>query len=224
VPVHPYFNSQKRKIRGWKRRIRQINQWGERIKTPHLSYFVKEEGSHTYDRCIIYPFYTLEKRHPPLWFYKLIISKFIEAYFEWEKVFSKINLPYNLQLWLYDPAYMWSLITCYKMNAEGEKKSFVWESTLEKAFPYDKLACPLYDLEQFEWILADDANIVFEDDLDIEETTVEELIADGFERKTQGENEIYYTQRVGDIWIGRLKGKLAEDPENIIQPYFAPPK
>ena len=222
--MRPYSNSQKKKIRGWKRRIRQIDQWGERIKIPYLKYFIKENGSHTYDRCIIYPFYTLDKRHPPLWFYKLIISKFITAYFEWEKAFSKLGLPYDLQLWLYDPAYIRSLITCYKMNEEGERKQFVWESTIEKPFPHHKLASPLYNLGQFEWILADDANVVFEDDLDIEETTVEELTADGFERKVQGENEVYYTQRVGDIWIGRLKDTMASNNKKVIQSYFAPPR
>ena len=219
-----YHNSNKKKIRGWKRRIRQIDRWGENIRTPYLKNYIENNGSDTYDGCYLYPFYTLDKRHPPLWFFKLIISKLITAYFEWEKVFEELGPPFDLQMWLYDPGYISSEIICYKMNEEGERKRFVWESDLQKPFPYEKFRHPSYDLKQFEWILADDANVIFEDDIDIEETTTEQLIADGFVRKVQGDNEVYYAQRAGDIWIGRRKDSLTNKDKNIIQSYFAPPK
>jgi hypothetical protein len=190
-----YYNSSKKKIRGWKRRIRQITEWGEDIKTPYLNYFISDSDSHTYNRCYLYPFYTLDKRHPPIWFYKLIISKFIAAYFEWERVFDELGLSYDLQLWLYDPAYIRSEITCYRMNEEGQQKSFVWESEEIKSFPHNRFAHPLYDLEQFDWVYADDQDIIFEDDFDFQETTAEKLLADGFERRVQNNNEVYYAKK-----------------------------
>jgi len=49
------------------------------------------------------------------------------------------------------------------------------------------------------------------------------LLADGYIKNVQGDNEVYYEKRIGDIWVGRLKSNLKSNPENILQPYFAPP-
>lgn len=201
-----------------------MERWGESIKEPYLKYFISNHDSHTYNRCYLYPFYALDKRHPPLWFFKLILSKFVAAYFEWEKVFNQIGLPYDLQLWLYDPAHIRSEITCYRMNEQGERRRFAWESKLEKPFPYHKFVSPLFDLEQFDWILADDEDVIWEDDLDINETTDAKLIDEDFIRKEAGRNEIYYAKRVGDIWMGRRKGQITSNSKSVVQSYFAPPK
>jgi hypothetical protein len=218
------YDRNKKKIRGWKRRIRQVDRWGEWIKQPYLDYFISEGGRYTYERCTLYPFYTLDKRHPPLWFYKHIINKLVTAYSIWEHVFKELSVPHDLQLWLYDPAYIRSEIICYKMAEEGQHKRFVWESELEKPFPYEKFSSFGIDLTKFEWILADDANIHFEDDFDYAGFTLEDLLADGYAKKEQGEGEIYYSKRVGDIWIGRRKGSINSDSKNITQSYYAPPK
>ena len=135
--MRSYRNPNRKKIRGWKRRIKQIETWGERIKTPDLKYFDKP-GGYTHDRCFLYPFYVLEKRQPPLWFYKLIISKFITAYFEWEKVFEKLNIPYDLQLWIYDPNYMWSEIICRRVAKSGDRIGYSGGVGVQKEFPYKK--------------------------------------------------------------------------------------
>jgi hypothetical protein len=219
-----YRNPLKKKIRGWKRRIRQVEQWGESIKQPYLNYFVSDHGSRTYERCYLRPFYSLDKRHPPLWFYKLILSKFVNAYFEWEKVFAKLGQPYDLQLWLYDPAYIRSEIICYKMDEGGERKRFVWEADHPSPFPHDKFASPLYDLRQFDWIQSEDADIFFEGDLEFEETTAEILLADGYRAKVQQGTEVYYAKKVGDIWIGRRRGRVTSNSKGVVQSYFAPPK
>ncbi|MGN6179296.1 MAG: hypothetical protein ACTHNW_08950, partial [Mucilaginibacter sp.] len=98
----------RKKIRGWKRRIVQLDCWGEWINNPHLNYF--EISGYTYKRCTLYPFYMLEKRHPPLWFYKLIIAKFVIAYKNWLPELNKTGISYDLMIWLYDPAYIRSEI------------------------------------------------------------------------------------------------------------------
>jgi len=217
-------NANKKKIRGWKRRIRQVNEWGERIKQPYLDYFLSDRGRYTYDRCILSPFYRLDKRHPPLWFYKIIIAKFVAAYRDWEKVFKDLNIPHDLQIWLYDPAFIRSEIICYKMEEAGQRERFVWESELEKPFPFAKLTSPGIDLNEFEWILADDANVHFEDGFGYADFTANDLLADGYVKKEQGEGEVYYAKRVGDIWIGRRKGSMVNETRSVLQTYFAPPK
>jgi len=217
------FYQQRKKIRGWKRRVRHLDRWGEHIKQPHTEYFLTERGRHTYERYTVSPFYNLVKRHPPLWFYKLIIAKLVTAYSEWQKTFDNLDLPYDLQLWLYDPAYIRSEIICYKMQQHGEQMRFSWESDLSKPFPYEKLGSKQYNLHDFEWILADDAHVHFEDDFEDADFTAEDLLADGYVRKEQGNGMVYYAKRFGDIWIGRSKDTVNRKAKDVMQGYLAPP-
>jgi hypothetical protein len=218
-----YYNSPRKKIRGWRRRVRHLDRWGELIKQPHTKYFLTERGRHTYERYTVSPFYNAVKRNPPLWFYKLMIAKFIPAYSEWQKAFDKLDVPYDLQLWLYDPAYIRSEIICHKMQQHVERKRFSWESEQSEPFPYEKLGSKHYNLQDFEWTLADDEHIYFEDDFEDADFTVEDLLADGYIRKQQGDGLIYYAKRYGDIWIGRLKDAKRGNAKDVIQDYFAPP-
>ncbi|MFD0793461.1 hypothetical protein ACFQZX_07510 [Mucilaginibacter litoreus] len=221
--MHPH-NPKRKKIRGWKRRIRQVERWGERIEQPYLSHLLSDRGRHTYERCYLSPFYRLDKRQPPLWFYKIIIAQFIKAFQSWEAVFKEIGQPHDLQLWLYDPAYISSEIICYKMQQAGDVKRFSWESDFTKPFPYEKFSSPGYDLTQFDWILSDDAYVHFEDDLDYAEFTEADLFADGYIRKVQDDGNVYFTKRIGDIWIGRRKGILDNNVNVIKQGYYPPPR
>lgn len=221
--MRPY-NSQKKKIRGWKRKIRQLNQWGENIKQPNVAYFLSENSRHIYQRCYLSPFYHLYKQQPPLWFYKLIIDKFITAFYSWDQLFKRLNVPYDLQLWLYNPSFISSEIICHKMKDYGEVKRFTWESDLIKEFPYEKLKIAGHDLYQFDWILADDAHVHFEDDFEYSDFTATDLLDDGYVKKVQNDSVAYYTKRVGDIWIGRQKGALNANTTTILQGYYPPPK
>ena len=198
------YSASRKKLRGWKRRIKQIEAWGEHIKQPDLKY-LNSGGNYTYDRCILYPFYTLEKRQPPLWFYKLIISRFIAACFEWDKTFKDMDIAYDLQLWVYDPSFMWSEIICYRVEKPGDKARYDWEPGSQKAFPYAKFAKDDADLKKFEWLLTDEELVTFENELEDENYTAEDLIKDGYIKKIHNEYGAYYSKRTGDMWVGRLK-------------------
>jgi hypothetical protein len=218
------YKGNRKKIRGWKRRIRQVDTWGEWLKEPNTKWFARENGRHVYERCYLAPFYRLDKRQPPLWFYKLIIAKFLAAYSFWEKVLDELGLPYDLQIWLYNPSYIQSEIIAYRMQEHGEHMKLSWESDILKPFPYDKFASKTYDLHDFEWVLADEAHIHFEDDFDYAEFTREDLLADGYVRKVQGDGEAYYTKRIGDEWIGRRKGAIDDKSKSRTWTYQAPPR
>ncbi len=220
----PKYYANTKKIRGWKRRVKHLNRWGEQIKQPYTNYFVTDRGRYTYERYTVAPFYNAVKRNPPLWFYKLIIAKLVTAYHEWIKTFDRLGVPFDLQLWLYDPAYIRSEIICYKMQQPDERKRFSWESALEKPFPFDKLGSEHYDLHAFEWILADDEHIWFEDDLEDADFTSSDLLSDGYTTKQQPDGTIYYAKRLGDIWIGRHKNLMSKGAKDVLQGYFAPPQ
>ena len=218
-----HYNSQRKKIRGWKRRVEHLNWWGEQIKQPYTKYFITERGRHTYERYRVSPFYRLIKRQPPLWFYKLIIAKIVAAYDNWQQTFDDLGIPYDLQLWIYDPDFIRSEIICYKMEEAGERKQFSWESTVDKPFPYNKFASKFYDLNKFEWLLADDEPIQFEDDCEDADFTVEDLLKEGYVKKEQNNGGIYYAKRLGDIWIGRRKSLNADGARYVPQEYYPIP-
>lgn len=217
------YYSHKSKIRGWKRRVKQIDNWGEVIKQPWLNWFKDEKGQYTYERCTLSPFYCLEKRQPPIWFFKLIISKFTGAYLEWLPIFQSLGIPFDLMLKLYDPAYVRSEIISYKVAEKGEFKRFIWESDLIKEFPYEKFACQGYGLEKFEWVLADEEDIIFQSEIDYDDLDLNAYLLDGYIKKTQNGNEIYYAKRIGDIWIGRIRPMERNTKEispSKVQPYY----
>lgn len=198
--MYPY-HSKRKKIRGWKRRIRQVHQWGEQINSPDLRRF--ELSGYTYDRCTLYPFYTLEKRQPPLWFYKKIISKLVAAYNNWTKIFSDLEISYDLHIWLYDPDYIRSEIICYKTEAAGKTIRLNSEVQTNEPFPYNKFADANYDLHQFNWSFATDDDVFFEHEFKDADFTAKDLLNNGYELNFKENGTRYYFKQLNIIWVGR---------------------
>lgn len=203
--MYPY-NSKRKKIRGWKRRVRQVERWGEDIKHPDLTWF--EQTGYTYERCTLYRFSTRENRQPPLWFYKRIISKLVYAYRNWTKVFTNMGINYDLQIWLYDPDYIRSEIICYETDTPGETIRLDSEVPANKPFPYNKLADNNYDLNQFDWGIAKDENVCEEYQFENGDFTADDLLKDGYELKFKEDGAKFYIKQFGVIWIGRRKREI----------------
>jgi hypothetical protein len=200
-----HYSAKKKKIRGWKRRIEQVEKWGKRIERPDLKYFNKV-GDYTYDRCILYPFYVFEKRQPPLWFYKLIVAKFIKAYFLWDEVFQKLNVPYDLQLWIYDPHYMWSEIICRRVEKPGDLNGYSSSTYTVKPFPHQKFIDGESRASELEWLLADEEAVIFEYDFEDYETTESEVVNDGYVKHHHSEEHgFYFAKKIGNVWVGRKR-------------------
>jgi hypothetical protein len=195
----------KKKIRGWKRRIKQIDKWGIDIQEPDLEWFAKPSTRDVYRRCTISPFYNADKKHPPMWFYKLLIAKFITAYDRWKQAFDELGIPYDLQLWIYDPSFIRSEIVCWKVQELNQLMKFIWESDLIKSFPYDTFKSNTYNLNDFDWVLADEEHVHFESDFEDADFSADDLLSDGYVKKVQNKDEMYYAKRLGDMWIGRRK-------------------
>nr|WP_199083414.1 hypothetical protein [Pedobacter sp. ASV19] len=51
--------------------------------------------------------------------------------------------------------------------------------------------------------IADEEHLHFGSDFDYADFAADDLLNDGYMKKVQRENEVYYAKRLGDIWIGR---------------------
>jgi hypothetical protein len=125
-------------------------------------------------------------------------------------------------VWIYDPAFIQSEIIAWKIEEPGTRKRFAYESQLKKPFPYKKFRSKSYNLDNFDWVLADDELVYFEDDFEDVDFTREELLADGYVKTVQEDGQPYYSKRVGDIWIGRCKDQPNDKVKTNLQGYFAP--
>jgi hypothetical protein len=196
------MNLNKKKIRGWKRRVKILNAWGERILGVDPD--VLNEYGRAYQKCIIDPFYRFDKRHPPLWFFKLIVGKLVIAFDAWGEVFKGNGQPYDLQLWIYEPNYIWSQLVCKKVDVNNKKYNYFSEMENQYAFPFEKFANSNPEhLKTFDWARCAEQTYVDQYDIDEGYYTVDELIHNGYEKQTHQNGEIYYAKIIGNVWVGR---------------------
>jgi len=92
----------KKKIRGWKRRIKAIEPWFEAYKMPDLDRF-KEKGS-AYIKIRISPWNLICERVPPNWYFRLILQKLVLIHDSWKVIFERQQIPFDLQIWLNEVA------------------------------------------------------------------------------------------------------------------------
>lgn len=96
----------KHKIRGWKRKVRQIEKWKQRYMRLDMEYFAHHQRD--YVKLWIDPFYRVVRRNPPVWFSRLLLAALIDIYEEWHQQLKQRNEPFYLKIWLYEPSFIMS--------------------------------------------------------------------------------------------------------------------
>ncbi|CAM4517052.1 hypothetical protein [Paenibacillus typhae] len=207
--ANPFSN--KKKIRGWKRKIKQIEQWKQRhidLDLEQLSF-----NNRNYVKIWIDPFYRLTRRNPPMWFSRLILEAMIEIYQSWFLQIKRLNEPFYLKIWLYNPNFIQSqIVIAFREYINYYDNTFDTSNEV-KAFPsewYGSIA----GLEQFKWLLAIDSNKYWlselKEDIPLGFKTakgVEVIKNKAYKCDTltlnYGEDTVY-SVKVGDVWIGEI--------------------
>ncbi len=196
----------KKRIRGWKRRINQVDRWFQRCQNADLESFLSL--GEVYVKIRIDPWNRLHERTPPIWYFKLIVARLIQIHHEWKKAFDKSGVAYDLQIWLNDPHTQRSQVVCAHVDLPGETRSNYYRKSKEqKDFPYEKWGNRLYNLADFDWELHDDEVFVFKNSDELQEAEIKNLLRNGFSEERIALNEqeeVQFRKRVGDVWIGRL--------------------
>ena len=196
----------KKKIRGWKRRIKELDRWFEHYRSVDLEIFLTR--GEVYMKIQIDPWNRLAERSIPPWYFKHILSRLLQVHDAWKVAFEKSGVAYDLQVWLNDPKTHRSQLVCARVDRAGETlRNYYRKSKEQKDFPYEKWESTQYNLSDFDWELYDDEIFLFKDLDELTEDDIKEISKNGFREDKivlHGQEEIQYSKKAGDVWIGRL--------------------
>ena len=205
-----------KKIRGHKRRWKDIDQWVETHKNLDLDYL--KEYQRDYAKIRVHPWseisLTNSQTPEPKRTTKIkILSGLFEIYDSWKKELSKLGESYYLKIWLFEPRFSNSQVVC----AIGDYLEF-YDNTFFKAdytkeFNTENYGRLKKEVAKFKWEYRLD-----EDHFDNSERGDPELYAtlNDYEeekmlnkphrttkfKKPIGEATEYYSFKKGDVWLG----------------------
>ncbi|MFD1954845.1 hypothetical protein ACFSL6_11890 [Paenibacillus thailandensis] len=201
--------SNKKKIRGWKRRIKQIEQWKFRHINLDLEGLCRNHRD--YVKVWIDPFYRLKRRNPPIWYSRLIVEAMLEVYQAWYQRMKQLNEPFYLKIWLYDPNFIQSqIVVAFRECLNFYDQTFE-KSNNKKAFPCVRYG-NITSLQLFKWELAVDSTQYLLSELledkrlgYMTEKDIEAIQKKAHKVETvkfsMGEDTVY-SVKVGDVWLG----------------------
>ena len=200
--------SNKKKIRGWRRKIRQIDDWANNSVTADVRRFL--DRGEDYVKIRIDPWNRLCEDVPPNWYFKKIIAQLIMIHDSWLSQYKSLGIPFDLQIWLNDPNTIRSEVVCTKVEKWGDRKTDYYRKSNDRStFPLMKWRSNDYDLNRFEWDLYDDEDLHFKNLQALDEEEISDLLDLGFKEEETtvytGEKDTLYSKKAGNVWIGRLK-------------------
>ncbi|WP_411346228.1 hypothetical protein ACE3MZ_09700 [Paenibacillus sp. WLX1005] len=136
-----------KKIRGWKRKVKQIEEWKQRYIKLDMDYITSYQRD--YVKLWIDPFYRLDRRNPPGWYARLLLAAMMEVYYSWDDQMKQLQEPYYLKIWLYAPHFINSQIVV----ACRDQLHF-YDHTFEKATDKAKLShhyAMVPGINDFQW-------------------------------------------------------------------------
>ncbi|HEX2076877.1 MAG TPA: hypothetical protein VHG08_04185 [Longimicrobium sp.] len=145
--ANPFSN--KKKVRGWKRRIRQL----ERLRLEHRQLDVAALREHgvQYVQIWLDPWDRLVQRNPPYWYRRRILAAFIDIFGAWKTGLEELGEPYYLELWLFEPDfYRTQVVAAVGTRVEYYRTLF---PTVPGApgRPPPQYQDPAYALSSFRW-------------------------------------------------------------------------
>ncbi|MBP1905193.1 hypothetical protein J2Z32_001821 [Paenibacillus turicensis] len=204
-------SSNKKKIRGWRRRIKQIDQWKQRFIDLDMEEMFR--SNRDYVKLWIDPFFRLTRRNPPIWYSRLLLEAMIEVYQSWYQQMKRLDEPFYLKIWLYHPNFINSQIVVAFRDCLHFYDNTFEKSNDKRDFPsqlYGKIA----SLQDFKWELAleseyyrltelqEDVTMGLRTDKSIE-AIKNKAYKDETVKLSTGEDTVY-SVKLGDVWLGEL--------------------
>lgn len=196
--ANPFSN--RKKVRGWKRRLREL----ERFRLAHrvLDVDALRRDEPAYVKLWLDPWSRLVPRDPPVWFRRRVLAAFLDVLHAWHRALEATGEPYYLRLWLFDPRFHRTQVVA----AMGDR--IAWYETMfapaagAPPLPPPHLRDPAYDLAALEWEPCLDTDVLLEDDAaDARELAWLHRHASRVERTRAGQPLFLFDR--GRVWLGR---------------------
>ncbi|HLM67701.1 MAG TPA: hypothetical protein VK358_09250 [Longimicrobium sp.] len=196
--------SNRKKVRGWKRRIRQL----ERFRLAHRELDVDgfRAVERQYVKIWLDPWSRLVPRNPPYWFRRRILAALIDIYASWRQALEASGEPYYLELWLFHPDFHGTQVVA----ATGSLLEF-YDNVFEPAEngsprPPALYGDPAYDLDRFRWRAGTEVYVRLKS-LDVVEPADEARLLREADRVRQSAytGDTMYIFEMGSVWQGSLR-------------------
>lgn len=198
--ANPFSN--KKKVRGWKRRVRQL----ERLRQAHLRLDMDalRAAEREYVKIWLDPWSRLVPRNPPYWYRRRILAAFMDILHSWRDALEATGEPYYLELWLFHPDFHGTQVVA----AIGDMVNF-YDNAFEPAESapprppalYDD---PAYDLDGLRWRPGTEITVQLGSEADDPEEVARLLReADRVQTSKYTGDTIYIFEK-GRVWQGSL--------------------
>lgn len=94
------WDLRKQKIRGWKRRVKQVERW--KTYNMNLNMELFKESDREYVKQWGCPFYSLRQYTLPNWYKRLLVQALIEIYDSWRQMLAELEEPLFLKIWVFE--------------------------------------------------------------------------------------------------------------------------
>jgi hypothetical protein len=202
----PYY-SKRQKIRGYKRRLRQVLRWKKSFIKLNVQEL--ERSNYDYIRFWIHPWYSLFKPRPPIWLKRKMLESMIEVALEWDRQLLERKIPYDLQIWLQERKFgRTELLVTQGESIESYRERFAnGPMTLEPVPTHFRTILNHSKVcweskRHVEPMFAEEWNETLADFSPTERTKREQRVVNRYQLKS-GEQMIDVD--LGAIWVGRLK-------------------
>jgi len=201
-----------KKIRGQKRLKKRIEKW--RIESLNPNIDLINENHYDYVKIWVNPFANLRYKErnytgPKSENRILILNALLDVYDSWELQLKKLNVPYYLKIWLYEPRFTSSQVVCGIEDRIDHYENVFSPATKNVQFPIDRYKRLTKRIDQFNWTVAID----------------EEIIENDFWPKEQylNENEYYADQKIyRKLEEKQIKKEILSDETKKLIRYYVP--
>ncbi|WP_420128987.1 hypothetical protein [Longimicrobium sp.] len=201
--ANPFSN--RKKVRGWKRRIRQL----ERLRLRHreLDLELLRRDRVEYVEILLDPWSRLVPRNPPYWYRRRILAAFIDIFDAWRETLERQGEPYYLALWVLEPNFHGTQVvaaTGDRIEGYRTRFDFVERGSAGPVQYRDES----YDLGRFQWRAGQllDVFSAREDAFDEFDVADWTRTADRIE---QTADDTLFTFKRGIVWLGTQPSELS---------------
>lgn len=128
------MNIEKKKIRGWKRRKKNVAFWKESYI--NLDKDSIKNYSRDYVKLWLSPFYSLNSYKLPNWYKKLLVDSLIDIYFSWQRD-TEITQQYYLKIWVFEKNFISSQVVIAKDEYYYFYDNTFGDTIIEEALPIE---------------------------------------------------------------------------------------